>query len=132
MNIEATRDYFSRVARLPQRFGVYDCCTFVVEVLLIGFDRDYRDALRYWDRKSAVYRLRSIGGLRDAFNDVLGPESLILGAPSGSIAYFDDPAFVGILMPAIPNHPEGYIAVKGNKCIHRFQIEDHRTGWRTD
>ena len=125
MNIEATRNYFERVSRLPQRFGVYDCCTFVVETLLYGFNRDYRDALRYYDPRSAVRRLRKAGGLRDAFCEVLGPERLISGEVLGSVAYFDRPAFVGIVMP-------GYIAVKGNKVIHRFLIEPHRTGWRTD
>ncbi len=125
MNVEIIRDYFERVAPLPQRFGVYDCCTFVVETLLYGFDRDYRDALRYFDRKSAVVRLRGVGGLREAFCDVLGPEQLISDCPPGSVAYFDSPASVGIVMP-------GYIAVKGNHTIHRFMIEDCRTGWRTD
>ncbi len=125
MNIEAIQDYFYRVAPFPQKFGTYDCCTFVVETLLIGFDRDFRYALGYKDRRSAVDRLRKIGGLRDAFNDILGPESLCADYPPGSIAYFDRPAYVGIIMP-------GYIAVKGHGCIHRFIIEPHRTGWRTD
>ncbi len=125
MNVEITRDYFERVAPLPQRFGVYDFFTVVVETLLYGFDRDYRDALRYFDRKSAVARLRGAGGLREAFCDVLGPEQLIFDCPPGSVAYFNTPAFVGIVMP-------GYIAVKGHHTIHRFMIEDHRTGWRTD
>jgi hypothetical protein len=125
MNELALRDYFERVARLPQRFGVYDCCTFVVEVLLYGFNRDFRHALRYWDRRSAVTRLRGAGGLREAFTDVLGPEQLISDCPPGTVAYFNNPAFVGILMP-------DYIAVKGHKVIHRFRIEPHRTGWRTD
>ncbi len=121
----AIRDYFERVSRLPQRFGVYDCCTFVVETLLYGFGRDYRDALRYWDRRSAVRRLRDCGGLREAFTEIFGPEQLISECPSGTVAYFDRPGFVGIVMP-------GYIAVKGHLVIHRFIIENHRTGWRTD
>ena len=89
MNVEALQDYFAKVARLPQRFGYYDCCTFIVEALLIGFDRDYRYALGYVDRRTAVDRLRAVGGLREAFTDILGPEQLILGSPAGSIAYFD-------------------------------------------
>ncbi len=125
MNVDAIRDYFERVAPLPQCFGVYDCCTFVVEVLLYGFDRDFRYALGYGDRRSAVKRLRGAGGLRDAFSGILGAEALCEDYPPGSIAYFDRPAFVGIIMP-------GYIAVKGNRVIHRFMMEPHRTGWRTD
>ncbi len=127
MNVVAIKDYFERVARLPQRLGVYDCCTFVVETLLYGFDRDYRDALGYWDRRSAVKRLRAIGGLREAYTDILGPESLVKDFPPGSVAYFAETPYacVGIIMP-------GYIAVKGHKCIHRVTIEPHRTGWRTD
>ncbi len=133
MNVEIIRDYFERVAPLPHIFGVYDCCTFVVETLLYGFDRDYRDALRYFDRRSAIVRLRAAGGLREAFCDVLGPEQLIADGPPGSVAYFEPPhvrgltvqKFVGIIMP-------GYIAAKGDGCIHRFVIYEHLTGWRTD
>ncbi len=112
---------------MRQRFGVYDCCTFVVDVLLIGWDRDYRDALGYWDRRTAVDRLRAAGGLHEAYTAVLGPEELIAEAPPGSIAYFGEGKFqsVGIVM-------DGYIAVKANKCIHRFALESQRMGWRTD
>ena len=125
MDVEAIAAHFSRVAALPQRLGVYDCCTFVVEVLLYGFGRDFRDQLGYYDRRSAVARLRGAGGLRDAFCSALGDEQLIADCPAGSIAYFEQPASVGVVMP-------GYIAVKANRCIHRFVIEQHRTGWRTD
>lgn len=127
MNIPALQDYFEKVALLKQRFGVYDCCTFVVDALLIGWDRDFRDALGYWDRRTAVKRLRSAGGLRDAFTAALGPEHLIVDAPPGSVAYFNEDGFqsVGIIM-------NGYIAVKANRCIHRFVFEPQRTGWRTD
>ena len=127
MNKPALQDYFAKVASLPQRFGVYDCCTFIVESLLIGWDRDYRDALRYYDRKSAVKRLRQDGGLREAFEDVLGNEHLIMDDPPGTVAWFGDPGqkCVGLVMPM-------GIFVKANGCIHRFIMEDHRTGWRTD
>lgn len=127
MNIPALQDYFATVAPLRQRFGVYDCCVFTVDALLIGWDRDFRDALGYFDRRSAVQRLRSAGGLRDAYTAVLGPEQLIAEAPPGSIAYFDEgrTQCVGVVM-------DGYIAVKANRCIHRFALEPQRTGWRTD
>lgn len=124
MNEMAIRDYWNRVAGLPQRFGVYDCCTFVVETLLYGFDRDYRDALMYFDRRSAVVRLRRSGGLRDAFCDILGPESLCQGFPPGSVAYFQKPASVGIIM-------RDYIALKGHGKIHKVQFDPNQTGWKT-
>ena len=127
MNIPALQDYFEKVAPLHTRFGVFDCCTFVVDVLLIGWGRDHRDDLGYWDRRTAVARLRAAGGLRDAYTVALGPEQLIAEAPPGSVAYFDEAGSksVGVVM-------NGYIAVKANRCIHRFILEDHRTGWRTD
>ncbi len=127
MNTPALQDYFERVARLPQRFGVYDCCTFIVESLLIGWDRDYRDALGYFDRRTAVGRLRRAGGLRAAFEQVLGPGGYISDGPPGSIAWFGDfgQKSVGLVL-------QDKILVKGNGCIHRFIMEDYRTGWRTD
>ncbi len=127
MNIPGLQEYFAKVAGLPQRFGVYDCCTFVIEALQIGWDRNYCDDLRYFDRKSAVKRLRQDGGLRQAFTVVFGPEQLLGDAPPGSIAWMGSPgnACVGLVMP-------GYIAVKANKCIHRIAFDDERTGWRTD
>ncbi len=127
MNIPALQDYFEKVAPLAQRFGVYDCCVFVVDVLRLGWDRDYSEALGYYDRRTAVARLRSAGGLRQAFTLALGPEHLIAEAPPGSVAYFEEgrSRCVGIVM-------DGYIAVKANKCIHRFALEPQRTGWRTD
>ena len=127
MNIPALQDYFAKVAPLRQRFGVYDCCTFVVDALLIGWDRDFRDALGYWDRRTAVKRLRAADGLRAAFSQVLGPEHLIAEAPPGSVVYLQEGRFksVGIIMP-------GYFAVKANRCIHRFVLEPQYTGWRTD
>lgn len=130
MDAAALRDYFEHTARLRQRLGVYDCVVFVVDVLLYGFGRDFRHELGYWDRRSACARLRAAGGLREAFSAALGPERLIEGCPPGTVAYFDRPAFVGIVLP---NAQWGdYIAVKGNRAIHRFEIEPHRTGWRTD
>lgn len=127
MNILGLQEYFAKVAPLPQRFGVYDCCTFIVESLLIGWDRDFRDALGYFNRRTAVERLRKVGGLREAFDAVLGNEHLIMDAPPGTVAWFGDPGqkCVGLVMA-------NQILVKGNGCIHRFYMEDHRTGWRTD
>ncbi len=127
MNVPALQDYFAKVAPLPQKFGVYDCCTFLIESLLIGWDRDFRDELRYFDRKTAVARLRQDGGLREAFEVVFGPGGYIKDGPPGSIAWFGDEGqkSVGLVMPI-------GIFVKGNGCIHRFIMEDYRTGWRTD
>lgn len=127
MNIPALQDYFAKVAPLRQRFGVYDCCVFVVDALWLGWGVDIRGDLGYYDRRTAVKRLRNADGLRQAFTLLLGPEHLIAEAPPGSIAYFNENGFqsVGIVM-------DGYIAVKANRCIHRLILEPQRTGWRTD
>ncbi len=127
MNIPALQDYFAAVALRPQRLGMQDCCTFVVEALLVGWDRDYRDALHYHDRRSAVTQLRKEGGLREACVHVLGPEHLLDDAPPGSVAWMGDleQTCIGLVMP-------GYIAVKANRTIHRIAPNENRTGWRTD
>ncbi len=128
MNIPALQDYFYKVAPLPQRLGVVDCCTFVTEALLLGWDRDYREVLKYHDRRSAIHQLREEGGLREATCRVLGPEHILgVDAPPGSIAWMGDmgQTCLGLVM-------SGYIAVKANKVIHRIVLDDNRTGWRTD
>ncbi len=127
MNIPALQEYFHTAAQQPQRVGTYDCCTFIVEALRVGWDRDFREVLQYYDRRTAVAQLRKEGGLRDACCSVLGPEGLLGDAPAGSVAWMGDldQVCIGLVMP-------GYIAVKANKVIHRIAMDENRTGWRTD
>lgn len=126
MDVEALQAYFSRQSLLPQKLGTYDCVTFVIGGLYVGWGRDYRGYLDYFDRKTAVQRLRTAGGLRSAFMDVFGPMESACELPPGSIVLWDKPlATVGLVM-------NGYAAVKGNKMIYRGIITDQMLGWRTD
>jgi hypothetical protein len=124
VDIQALRKFFAEQAQEPQVFGKCDCVTFVVEALRLGWGRDYRREIEYWDRRSAVRQLRRSGGLLQAFREALGPEDFIEDMPAGSLAYFDRPPTLGLVL-------DEYIAVKGNKQIMRLERAPGIKGWRT-
>lgn len=124
MNEDALRDYFDEQSGVRQKFGTIDCVKFVANAVRIGWGRNYLGVLQYSDRRSAVARLRELGGLRGACNMAMGEAVSIEELEPGDVVWFDKPATIGLLMP-------GYVAVKLGKCIHRFQIEKQMTGWRT-
>lgn len=125
MNKVALRDYFNEEFGKRQTFGAIDCVKFVAGAVFVGWDRNYLDVLQYVDRRSAVARLRELGGLRGACDHAMGARYSIAELAPGDVVWFDKPATIGLLMP-------GYIAVKMGRCIHRFQIEEQMTGWKTD
>ena len=126
MNVEALRDYFYETAAQEFKLGGMDCVRFVTEAVFIGWGRDYRDVLQYQDRRSAVSRLRFLGGLRGACNFAMGPMHDIDDLEPGDVVYYHKPkATIGLLMP-------GYVAVKMGKNIHRFEIEEGMKGWKTE
>ena len=125
MNIDALSEFFYAQATEKQKLGTIDCVNFVAEALFIGWDRDYRDILQYNSRRTAVNRLRELGGLKAACNFAMGSEQSIYDLQIGDVVWFDKPATIGLLMP-------GYIAVKLGKAVHRLQVEEHMTGWRTN
>lgn len=117
----------AKQAQLPQRLGVVDCTTFVVEALLVGWGVDYRDCLRYWDRRSAVRQLREEGGLHKAFFQRLGPTVPASFLEEGDIVYFHSPATVGLVLEAMDGK---YAAVKGHNQIIRAELVHGLNGWR--
>jgi len=125
MNVQALSNYMAAVATKPFRLGNYDCVRFVAECLLVGWDRDYRDALGYLDRRSAVTRLRRDGGLPEAVDKVLGERIDWQDLKPGDVAFFDDPhATIGLVMP-------GYVAIKTGRSILRILPEYCEFGWRS-
>lgn len=125
MNVDALRDYFAEVAPAAIRLGGLDCVRFVADALAIGFDRDYRAVLGYSDRASAVRRLRSAHGLEAAVSDALGPLCAKRDLGVGDVAWFPQrPASIGLIMP-------GYVAVKGNRAIHRVDPDCYAMGWKS-
>lgn len=124
MNMQAVATYMNLVARQPNQLGVLDCVRFVAEMLYLGWGRDYRDALQYEDRRSAVNRLRAAGGLRNACSDVLGMQRPGSELRCGDVAYFDDPPTIGIILP-------GYCAVKFGRTIQRINLSHVESGWRS-
>ena len=124
MDAVALREYFDRVAGLPVRFGVFDCVVFVAESLRVGWSRDYLSSLAYSDRRSAVARLRRSDGLSLAVSDILGDPIELDHLVAGDIAFIPNPDTLGLVMP-------GYIAVKGNRTIHRATRDSAIYGWAT-
>jgi hypothetical protein len=124
LNEIALREYFNDQAGTPQKFGTIDCVKFVAGAVCVGWNRDYRSKLLYSDRRSAVERLRSFGGLLRACNNAMGEMFPIEELSPGDVIWFDKPASIGLLMP-------GYVAVKMGKCVHRFRIENKMMGWKT-
>ena len=125
MNERAIRKFFVEQSQIRQKFGTVDCVSFVAQAVVVGWGRVHRDVLQYSDRRSAVDRLRSFGGLRRACNHAMGETFPIDELEPGDVVWFDKPATIGLLMP-------GYVAVKAGRCIHRLQIEPQMIGWKTD
>ncbi len=124
MNVPELHQYFVDVARDRQCLGECDCVTFVVDVLRVGFDKDYREHLHYNDRRSAVNQLRAMGGLRDAAASTFGLEVEPCELRQGDVAYLEMPtATIGVVM-------NGFIAVRGDNCIHRISVDSALVGWR--
>jgi len=125
MNTEALHKYLSAVESKQVTLGHHDCVRFVVEALYVGFDRDYRAQLEYWDRRSAVVRLRRAGGLRNAASDAFGHEVPKKKLVPGDVAYLEIPqATLGLILP-------GYIAMKVGHTIHRVDFRAIDFGWKT-
>lgn len=125
MNVQALRSYFEVAAPADFRLGGLDCVRFAAEALQAGWGRDYRDRLAYWDRRSAIMRLRASDGLRDAVGEVLGAEIPVEDLLPGDVAYFaGPPKTLGLVMP-------DYVAVKMGRTIHRVAPGAATFGWRT-
>lgn len=128
MDYTALHRYLATQARLPQRLGVVDCVTFVAEALKEGWGKDYLHELRYSDRRSAVRRLRTSGGLANAVADILGPMCPMSHLSPGDVVFIRSPDSLGIIIPR-PGH-EPYIAVKGHYVVHRLVIQPEYQGWK--
>lgn len=124
MNEVAIRDYLDAATKKRPAFGHYDCVRFVIELLYVGFDRDYRDRLEYWDRRSAVRRLRSAGGLRAAFVDCFGDELAAGDLVSGDVAFYQKPDTVGLILPQC-------VAMYFCGTLHAIDRSTVIFGWRT-
>ena len=124
MNTEALHAYFAQQSQLPQRFGVVDCVTFCLEGIKIGWGRDHLELLGYWDRRSAVDRLRKAGGLHQAMSDAFGmPRSISVLEP-GDLIFFSVPATVGLMV-------DNGVIVKGHYTVQRAIFDPEMTGWST-
>lgn len=124
MNVLALQDFFWRESQRKQKLGVVDCVQFVCGAVKAGWDRDYSDILRYSDRRSAVQRLRVLGGLRAACDMAMGEQQPVDELEPGDVIWFDKPNTIGLLMP-------GYVAVKIGGRIDRYEIEPEMIGWKT-
>lgn len=124
MNIEAIRQYMEAASNKRAAFGHYDCVRFVIELLYVGFDRDYRDRMEYWDRRSAVRRLRAAGGLRSAFVDCFGNELPAGDLVCGDIAFYSKPDTVGLILPEC-------VAMYFCGTMHAIDRSTVTIGWRT-
>jgi hypothetical protein len=124
MNRIALRDFFNEQAHLPQKLGTVDCVSFVAQAVRVGWNRDYLGVLQYHDRRSAVDRLRELGGLRSACDHAMGEQYPVAELEAGDVIWFDRPKTIGLLM-------DGYVAVKMGRTIHRLQIEPQMMGWRS-
>ncbi len=124
MNREALARYFDDWANRRQCLGTIDCVQFVAGAVYVGWNRDYRNVLQYDDRRSAVRRLRELGGLQAACCHAMGDMRPIDELEPGDVVWFDRPATIGLLMP-------NYVAVKMGRTIHRLVIEPHMRGWRS-
>lgn len=124
MNADALRDFFAEQSQINQKLGMVDCVTFVAAAVFVGWGRDFRSVLQYRDRRSAVDRLRALGGLRRACDQAMGKRYPVAELEVGDVVWFDRPATIGLLM-------QGFVAVKMGRAIHRLQIEPQMTGWKT-
>ncbi len=124
MNTEALHKYFALQSQLPQRFGVVDCVTFCLEGVKIGWGRDHLDLLGYYDRRTAVKRLRKAGGLHQAFSDAFGMPKSIRKLKPGDLIYFSEPPTIGLLL-------ENGVIIKGHYTVQRALLDPKMTGWST-
>ena len=124
MNIPALQTYFWCESTRTQQLGIVDCVKFVVGAVFVGWDRDYRDILQYSDRRSAINRLRELGGLKEACIHAMGQMHPVDELVPGDVIWIDSSTAIGLLM-------EGYVAVKAGRQIHRYQIDPEMTGWKT-
>ncbi len=125
MNVDALHQYFLEEGSKKQCLGTIDCVRFVTGAVLAGWNRDYRAVLQYRDRRSAVNRLRELGGLRGACDYALGKRYPISKLSPGDVVYIEHPvASIGLLM-------HDYIAVKFGSTVHRYRITADMMGWKT-
>ena len=124
MNHSAIRSLFNEQSKTKQKLGTVDCVSFVAEALFVGWGRDYRDVLQYKDRRTAVKRLRELGGLQKACTFAMGPMYSVDELNKGDVIWFDKPATIGLLM-------DGYVACKLGNTIHRFKVEPQMIGWKS-
>lgn len=124
INIPALQEYFIEQSQLPQKLGVFDCVTFVSGAVKVGWDRNFDPILQYSDRRSAIKRLRELGGLEAACDLAMGKRVSVSMLEPGDVVWYDEPATIGLLM-------YGYVAVKLGGNIHRFEIDPEMTGWST-
>ena len=124
MNVNALQEFFWHESQRPQKFGVVDCVQFVTEAVWVGWCRDFRNVLGYYDRASAVQRLRELGGLKAACDFAMGERFPVEELEPGDVVWFDEPKTLGLLMP-------GYVAVKLGTRIDRYRIEPGMIGWKT-
>lgn len=125
MNAQALRDYFNEAAQRPFVFGDYDCVRFVAEAVRVGWGRDFLPQLQYEGRRSAVRRLRGADGLFQAVSSVLGDPIAVEDLQPGDVAWLPQGrSSIGLVMP-------GYVAVNGNRCIHRVDPSSVVSGWST-
>lgn len=124
MNTQELHRYFIIASTREHRLGVCDCVTFTFDALRVGWNKDYRDKFGYFDRRSAVNRLRKAGGLKQALIDEFGEPVAPSKLQMGDVAYMETPrATLGLVM-------DGFIAVCGNRCIHRVTLESAICGWK--
>jgi hypothetical protein len=124
MNENAIREYFEAASLKRPAFGHYDCVRFVIELLYVGFDRDYRASMEYWDRRSAVRRLRKSGGLRNAFTDCFGEELSSDDLVVGDISFYPKPDTVGLILP-------NCVAAYYCGAVQALDRSTVTIGWRT-
>lgn len=125
MNEDALHEYFIAEGSKKQKFGTVDCVSFVTGAVFAGWRRDYRSVLQYHDRRSAVVRLRELGGILGACDFAMGARHPVDKLSPGDVVYIEKPvASIGLLMP-------DYIAVKFGSTVHRYVIEPNMFGWKT-
>ena len=125
MNKQALRQFFHKQSVIRQKLGTVDCVTFVTQAVYVGWGRDYRSVLQFDDRRSAVNRLRELGGLKKACLHAMGSMYYMEDLEPGDVIWYDKPQpTLGLLMP-------GFVLVRGAYSIHRHAADDHLMGWKT-
>ena len=123
MDQQALRDYLAEAATRPAQFGGFDCVRFAVEALYVGWRRDFRAALGYQDRASAVARLRAAGGLEAAISAELGEPVAVHWLDPGDLALLPGSG-LGLVMPRC-------ILVKVRRTLARLPFDSAYKGWHT-